>query len=40
MNYPLLVFFINKMKNVFLKFPDTIIFEKIVRNGQVLVSLS
>lgn len=40
MNHPLLVFYINKMKNVCLKFPDTIILEKekVVRKGQVLVS--
>lgn len=40
MNYPLLAFYINKMKNVCLKFPDIIILEKekIVRKGQVLVS--
>lgn len=39
MNYPLLVFCINKVKNVCLKFPDTFILEKekIFRNGQLLV---
>lgn len=42
MNYSLLVFYINKVKKVCLKFPDTIILEKgkIVRNGQVLVGVS